>query len=85
MARILLCNLAIFLFCFGLLETGATVCHTDHNRFEGGYAKNFEPSDEILGYAPKKDIRVSSREYHDSKLIYDVIYTINKEGLRITP
>jgi len=81
-AGILLYNLAIFLFCFGLLEAGATVFHTNPDRFEGEYRHNCVVSDEILGYAPRKNIRVSSLKYHDDKLLYDVTYTFDKEGLR---
>ena len=45
----------------------------------------FFRSEEILGTSPLKNIRVSARKYYDNKLLYDVTYTINKEGLKLSP
>ena len=82
--KILFCNLAVFLFCFGLLETGAMVYFVDHDKYE--YSRpDYFVSDDLLGYAPKKNVRVSVRKYRDDQLLYDATYTINKEGLRIAP
>lgn len=41
--------------------------------------------DGVLGYALNGSIRVHSRRYFKQELIYDVIYTINSDGLRIVP
>ena len=42
----------------------------------------FQPHS-ILGIAPKKNIQVRAKKSYDSKLIYDVTYTIDSSGLRI--
>jgi len=83
--KILLYNFIVFIFCIGLLELGAALS-LNHDRFEGGYAvKNYFVPDGILGYAPPKNVSIPARRYHNNKLVYDVIYTINKDGLRIPP
>lgn len=38
----------------------------------------------ILGYIPHKNISVDSRKYYRDHLVYDVVYTIDKNGLRIS-
>jgi hypothetical protein len=45
----------------------------------------FMLDDHLLGYAPKKDSRVTVRKYRRGKLSYQAIYTIGKNGLRVTP
>ena len=39
----------------------------------------------ILGYGPKKGIQVSASAYYGDLLLYDVIYTIDRNGLRVGP
>lgn len=61
--------------------------HGYPGRYSGTWysdARNYI-SDDILGNAPKKNIKVSNIKYYDNKLVYDVIYTINKDGLRVSP
>jgi hypothetical protein len=45
----------------------------------------FMLDDNLLGYAPKKDSRVTVRTYYSGKLAYQAVYTITKNGLRVTP
>ena len=40
---------------------------------------------EILGYAPRKDNTAAHRKYYGNELIFDVLYTIDADGLRISP
>jgi len=42
------------------------------------------PND-FLGYAPGKGIKISTSKYYRDELIYDVTYTIDENGLRISP
>lgn len=52
-------------------------------RFEGVYENYYQIKHPVLGYAPHKSIvRESARKYKGDQLIYDVQYTINKNGLR---
>lgn len=84
--RIFSFNLTIFLFCFGIAETGTVLfTPTDQERTEGGYTQNYFIPDETLGYAPQKGLAVSSRRYHGNELVYAVTYTIDINGLRISP
>lgn len=38
-----------------------------------------------LGYVSGRDIKVSASRYDDDDLVYSVIYTINSDGLRVSP
>lgn len=42
-------------------------------------------TDPQLGYAPVADARVKVKESHDGKVVYDVIYTIGADDLRVIP
>jgi len=57
----------------------------DGTRMEGTITAGFKHSDDLLGYAPNKDTRVTARKFHGNSLIYDVAYTIGPNGLRISP
>lgn len=41
--------------------------------------------DNVLGYAPKKEQKVTETGFYKDKLIWDATITINENGLRITP
>ena len=45
----------------------------------------FMLDDDLLGYAPIKISRLTVRRYYRGKLTYQVVYTIGKNGLRVTP
>lgn len=81
--RIVLSNLAVLLFCLGSMEILAAAINVRHEKIEMFY--NHQMLDEILGTAPEKGKSIRSREYYDNQLVYDVTYTIDKMGLRITP
>jgi hypothetical protein len=54
---------------------------------EGTYTQResyFTP-DEIRGYTGAKNVKVTSKLYHGHELIYDVTYTTNRYGLRVSP
>jgi hypothetical protein len=52
------------------------------DRFSTDYLST--PND-VLGYAPLKGIKTTASKYYKDKLIYDVTYTIDENGLRIAP
>lgn len=57
-------------------------------RFEGTYvtnSKKYWNYDKILGYAGGKNISVNATKYYQEKVVYEVTYTNNRYGLRITP
>jgi hypothetical protein len=84
----------LFLSCFGLslglaLLEGvfATLAVLDPNRSKvaGSYvAGGYFVNDEELGYAPRPGVRVTSRKTVGKQVIYDVAYTITKQGVRLT-
>jgi hypothetical protein len=45
----------------------------------------FYEMDDVLGYIPKKGMIVPTTSYYKDKLLYNVIYTIDANGHRITP
>jgi hypothetical protein len=54
--------------------------------FEGSYtADNFFADDPLLGYKPRPGAQVQSIKKQGDDLIYDVTYTIDEFGRRITP
>jgi hypothetical protein len=57
----------------------------DGTRLEGSINDGFTQPNDLLGYAPHENSRVTARKLHGSSLIYDVVYTIGPNGLRITP
>lgn len=54
------------------------------SRMEGDYTKNYFVSNEQVGAVAMPGIH-SSQKIVDENIIYDVIYTIGKDGYRVTP
>ena len=49
------------------------------------YSKNIFMTHDLLGYAPIKADSIQVKEEYEGELIYDVVYTLNANGLRISP
>jgi hypothetical protein len=41
--------------------------------------------DSQLGYGPIPGVTVEDKEFHRNRIVYDAVYTIGKNGLRMTP
>lgn len=55
-------------------------------QYEGTYRSNWNYKDPVRGYGPKPEAaQVRSRAARNGKLIYDVTYTSNAQGWRVTP
>tara|TARA_B110000438_G_scaffold303679_1_gene366447 strand:+ start:297 stop:1382 length:1086 start_codon:yes stop_codon:yes gene_type:complete len=88
-------NIAFFFFLVGGFEIHSYQVIMEHNKkrktnknfvtHEGSYSKEYFVTNEILGYSIKKDIQANSIKKIKDTLVYDVIYTIGKDGNRITP
>ncbi len=84
-------NLAFIVFLLGATEVyayfswKAKMKREGGVRYEGGYPKGYFTTDEVLGYAPTKDTSVRVKKYFRDQLLYDAVYTIGKDGLRVTP
>ena len=57
----------------------------DPTRMQGSYTTDYFDTDELLGYGPAKANIATSEKYHSDNQIYSVRYTINDDGLRISP
>jgi hypothetical protein len=57
----------------------------DGTRLEGSITNGFTHLNDTVGYAPNAGARVTARKVNENEIIYDVIYTINSNGLRTTP
>jgi len=79
-------NLTFLVIFVGILESiSAALSLRDHTRHTGKYKTgHYFTANDILGYAPQKGERVDSKKYKGKELIYDVKYTINTNGLRLS-
>ncbi len=81
-------NIGVFFIVFGIFEAYLWIFSKNQVngiRCEGTYTKGYFVDNDILGYAPPKGVIVTSAKYHGKDLIYNVTYTINSYGLRISP
>jgi hypothetical protein len=49
------------------------------------YSDGYTVRDEVLGYAPRRGQASRSIKRHGDQVLYDVVYTIGANGLRISP
>lgn len=85
--QIVIINAAAALVALSVFEAylGVQQIQGDGTRMEGSVTDNYTVSDDVLGYAPKKSGRYTARKYYGNTLLYDVVYTIGADGLRISP
>src|SRR5678815_5701888 len=72
--------LALFELTLGLKELRG-----DETVVEGSISDGFTQRNDLLGYAPPRAHRVTARKRFKDQVIYDVVYTIGENGLRIAP
>jgi hypothetical protein len=59
---------------------------SDAYRMEGSILDGYRDMNHpVLGYAPVKGVSAEARKYYGDQLIYDVVYTIDQNGLRHSP
>ena len=80
-------NIAVVLFALGGTEAWFVAQEEKwrQGRYEGGFEYNHPIDHQVLGYGPTVNQKASSRKYIDNELVFDVIYTIDADGLRLTP
>lgn len=95
--RLLALNLASIILILGIFEAyfaKDVISAFINNRgitdtiFEGDYSRPgyyYIINDKLRGYCAKNNIKVTSKLIKNGKVIYDVVYTINQYGLRVTP
>lgn len=81
--KLLSINAGVFLVIIGLLEAGVTVFAPPQDRWV--YSRDYYHFHDFLGHAPPPNATVSCQHYRGQRLMYDAVYTIDKNGLRITP
>ncbi len=81
--RVLFSNLAILLILLALFEGVVSFTNIPRERFDASYSSN--NYDEALGIIPAKGKKIHSKRYYDNAPVYDVIYSIDENGLRVTP
>ncbi|HKC92755.1 MAG TPA: hypothetical protein VKB81_01915 [Nitrospira sp.] len=79
--RALWVNLAIIVFTFGAIEGYFWTQGPLERQME--YSEEFFVADDVLGYKPAEDKRIGHRSYGGDRLLYEVTYTLDNQGLRI--
>ena len=79
--RALCVNLAVVIFTFGAIEGYFWTQEPLERQME--YSEEFFIADNVLGYKPAPEKRIEHRSYGGGRLLYEVTYTLNEEGLRI--
>lgn len=80
--RVVWFNVAFLFLALSVTEAYLTTrWHEFHSQQE--QTSNLSTDHEVLGYAPKNNFRVQARSYFDEKLVFDVTYTTDENGLRI--
>ena len=74
-------NVAILSVALAAAETYLTISPSAHTTFSDGYLL----PDDVLGTVPARQAQGHSVGYEHGKVVYDVTYTINADGLRIAP
>lgn len=54
-------------------------------KMEGTIVNDFTQVDDLVGYRPRAGAQVSARKRFGDQVIYDVAYTINEHGFRVSP
>lgn len=85
--KALFVNLAAAIFALAAFEGYLSWRHHagDGTRIEGTINEGYFIRHPVLGYGPAPGRQVSARKYYGDTLIYDVVYRIGSDGLRITP
>lgn len=79
--RALCVNLAVVIFTFGAIEGYFWTREPLERQME--YSEEFFVADDVLGYKPAPEKRIEHRSYGGNRLLYDVTYTLDDQGLRI--
>ncbi len=83
LSKIIWFNIAIMVLLCGGLEVYAWATRSIPP--ERIYSQGYYRMDEILGSAPLKGKTAASRFVKDNEIVYNVTYTIDDNGLRISP
>jgi len=79
--RAILFNLAVLAVCLA----GAELYFSHIEIKPPSYSHGYRVSDDLLGFSPAKGIQAHSKRMIGNDVLYDVTYTIDHDGLRISP
>jgi len=79
--RAILVNLAVFALCLGAAESYFSRIEIKQPTYSSGY----RVTDDVVGFGPAKGTKAHSKRMSGSDVLYDVTYTIDDDGLRISP
>ena len=85
--RIIAANCTAIFIALAVFESylGTQNAFDDGTRLEGTIIEGFTHPDDELGYAPDPGSQVTARKMHGNEVVYDVVYTIDQDGRRVTP
>lgn len=75
-------NVSFVVLAFGLFEAYLWITVP---QLSMRYSDDYDIPHEILGHAPRKSVVASHVEYINNIKVFDVTYTIDSDGLRISP
>jgi len=78
-------NIGFAILVIGGIETYLWLAPKQNKLTQNDYRSGYVISDEIRGYAAVKGSAVLSEKFYEAEPLYRVTYTINSQGLRITP
>ncbi len=80
-------NLAVIVFAFLAVESFLIIKQKIKGKqdVKKYHQKNYSVTHDLLGYAPRKNNRSKSFKKVDGKIVYNVVYTTDKDGLRVSP
>ena len=80
-------NLGAVVLALLLLEAyfSSQQAPVDATRYEGRYTQDYFTGDDLLGYGPTKGISATARKLFADAPVYDVVYSIGQDGLRVAP
>jgi hypothetical protein len=83
-ARVVLVNLGVIFLTLGGIESYYWLHSPAHTPPKRIGPPGYIVRDEALGYAPAQRAVAPVRMFHDDSVLYDVVYTIDSTGLRIS-
>jgi hypothetical protein len=83
--RVAMANLGLVLIFFAAIEVAFGVLLARRNEGAPEYPAGYFQSDDILGAAPPDGAHAHVRKQHGAATVYDVVYTIGANGLRVAP
>lgn len=83
--KVVLIYTSVSFFSLGLFETYLTISNQATDKSDVTLSPGYYQNDDLLGYRPAPNFKANAKKMHGKKLVYDVKYTIESNGLRKSP